>query len=152
MANEYVIKSAFLYNFALFVDWPLESFSASRASLDVCLIGNAPFGSALETISNKTIRERQVKVQRIDNIEAISTCHVLFVSESESEHLKPILESARKHHVLTVSDMVRFDRFGGMIRLFATGDNIRFSINENAAHLAGLKISSRLLNLAVTNN
>lgn len=150
--DEYAIKSALLYNFAKFVNWPLESFPANHASLEICLIGDAPFGSSLGAISGKTIHERQLTVQRINNIEAISTCHVLFVSESETDRLKPILESARKHHVLTVSDMERFDLSGGMIHLFTASDKIRFAINQDAANLAGLEISSQLLKLSVTNN
>jgi hypothetical protein len=150
--DEYAFKSAFLYNFAKFVTWPLESFPADRPFLNICLIGDAPFGSSLEAISSKTIYEKQLTVQRIDNIEAISSCHVLFISKSEANRLKPILESARSHHVLTVSDIERFDLSGGMIHLFTASDKIRFSINQDAAKLAGLEISSQLLKLSVTNN
>ena len=150
--DEYTVKSALLYNFAKFVTWPLDSFPANRPSLDICLIGDAPFGSSLEAISSKTIHDRQLTVQQIDNIEAISNCHVLFINESEINRLKPILESARRHHVLTVSDIKRFDLSGGMIHLFTASDKIRFSINQDAANLAGLEISSQLLKLSVTNN
>ena len=150
--DEYAVKSAFLYNFAKFVIWPLESFPADHPSLNICLIGDAPFGSSLEAISSKTIHERQLTVQRIDNIEAISSCHVVFISESETDRLKPILESARRHHVLTVSDIERFDLSGGMIHLFTANEKIRFSINHEAANLAGLEISSQLLKLSFTNS
>ncbi len=149
-ADEYVVKSAFLYNFAKFVEWPSESFPLNRPSFVICLIGNAPFGNSLDTISGKRVGEREVRVQRIDTLAAISSCNLLFVSESETGRLKPILDSARQAHVLTVSDMENFDGSGGIIRLFTAADKIRFSINDNAAHQAGLEISSQLLKLSST--
>jgi len=151
-ADEYVVKAAFLYGFAKFVSWPSESFPADSTSLNICILGDAPIGSALDTISDKTIDGRPVKTKQFDDLGAISTCQILFVSASESERLKPIVEAARKYHVLTVSDMEGFDHAGGMIRLFAVGKNLRFSINQEASRLAGLKISSKLLTLSIDDN
>jgi len=44
MAGEYLVKAAFLYNFAKFVEWPEEAFYDDRSPLTLCILGEDPFG------------------------------------------------------------------------------------------------------------
>ena len=148
-ASEYAVKAAFLYHFAKFVEWPASSFPDNDTDVAICVLGEDPFGSSLEAMRGKTVGARKVAVKQIEGIEAIKSCHILFVSESEAKTLEPILGAAQAARVLTVSDMRLFFRSGGMIALFSEKDKVRFSINAAAAERAGLKISSHLLKLAV---
>ena len=50
--------------------------------------------------------------------------------------------------VLTVSDGAELIRSGGSIGLIVEEGRMRFAINPDAAHRAGLRLSSRLLQLA----
>ena len=50
---------------------------------------------------------------------------------------------------LTVGEGAEFIRSGGMIAFVTTAETIRFLIDDAAARGAGLRISSRLLALAV---
>ena len=50
--------------------------------------------------------------------------------------------------VLTVGEGDRFAREGGMIALVVDNRRVRFDINPAAAQNGGLKLSSRLLNVA----
>ena len=54
----------------------------------------------------------------------------------------------QKTTVLTVSDIDRFARRGGVIGLVLEGDRIRFEVNLKAAERAQLRLSSDLLKLA----
>jgi hypothetical protein len=142
-SREYLIKAAFLYNFAKF------SFPDSGAPLDICVFGEDPFGNALESIAGKTIRGRKVAVHRVASIEAGAACHLLFISESEATRLARILESLRGRPVLTIADMPEFARSGGIINLKTNRkEKVRFEINVTIAKRAGLKFSSKLLSLA----
>lgn len=154
MSREYRIKAAFLYNFAKFTRWPAESFRDSDAPLDICVFGQDPFGAALQSIAGKTIRGRKVAVHRVDSVEAGAGCHLLFISDSEARRLTGILKSLRGRPVLTIADMPDFARAGGIINLKTNQDDkVRFEINVGTAKRAGLKISSKLLNLAeITRN
>ena len=51
--------------------------------------------------------------------------------------------------MLTVGEWPQFTENGGMINFVLENNKIRFQINDQAARGAGLKISSKLLNLAV---
>lgn len=148
-SREYLIKAAFLYNFAKFTEWPAGSFLDSTAPLDVCVFGEDPFGGALESIAGKTIRGRRVAVHKVASIEAGAACHLLFISASEATRLTGILESLRGRPVLTIAEMPGFARSGGIINLKTNPDDrIRFEINIGIAKRVGLRLSSKLLNLA----
>ncbi len=148
-SHEYPIKAAFLYNFTKFTEWPAGSFLDSTAPLDVCVFGEDPFGGALESIAGKTIRGRRIAVHRVTSSEAAAACHLLFISASEATRLAGILESLRGRPVLTIAEMPGFARSGGIINLKTNPDDrIRFEINVGIAKRAGLRLSSKLLDLA----
>jgi hypothetical protein len=86
--QEYQIKAVFLYNFALFVEWPPGAFSDSRTPIVIGILGRDPFGSYLkEAIEAETINDRSLVIARYKTIDEIKQCHILFISESESKPL-----------------------------------------------------------------
>jgi hypothetical protein len=146
---EYRIKAAFLLNFCQFVSWPVTPQEKPDASLILCVIGESPFKSSLETIAGKTVRGRTMEVRFVSNMDAISPCHLLFVGKSEQKNLAAIIASLKNKPILTVGDMEDFARCGGIIAFVKIDNKIRFEINPKAAETVGLKISSQLLKLAI---
>jgi hypothetical protein len=147
-SREYLIKAAFLYNFAKFVNWPAEAFSNDSTPLTLCILGEDPFGDALKSIKGKTVRGGKLVIEHSAWPEDIGQCHILFVSASEEKRLSRILNTIRGKTILTVSDMNSFARRGGIINLVTLRSKIHFEINVDATDLAGLKIGSKLLKLA----
>lgn len=146
---EYRIKAAFLLNFCQFVSWPVTPQEKPDASLILCVIGETTFKSSLETIAGKTVRGRPMEVRFVSGADAIDSCHLLFVGKSEQKNLAAILGSVKNKPILTVGDMENFARAGGIIAFVKIDNKIRFEINQKAAEMAGLKISSQLLKLAI---
>lgn len=148
LEREYLIKAAFLYNFAKFTQWPEEAFSGPQAPLRICVLGADPFGAALDSIVGKSVQNREVVTARLAAGSDASGCHLLFVAESEQDRLSGILEGLVVRPILTISDMKDFAKSGGMINLKVAENRIKFSINLGVARDAALNFSSRLLNLA----
>ncbi len=67
-SREYLLKAALLYNFANFTTWPTEAFSGPQKSLRLCILGEDPFGAAMDSIDGKSIKERPVAVIRIAQV------------------------------------------------------------------------------------
>jgi hypothetical protein len=65
-----------------------------------------------------------------------------------TETLDKTLEKVKGKGVLTVGETEGFARDGGMIALVNSGDHIQIEVNLEAAQGAGIRISSRVLNLA----
>ena len=147
--TEYQIKAAFLFNFAKFVEWPPAAFAEATSPMVIGVLGENPFRDDLErTIQGKTINNRPLVIKEFRSPAEATNCHVLFISTSEKQRLPEILKSLHGTSVLTVGETDRFIETGGMINFVAEGNKIRFQINEVAAKSAGLKTSSKLLNLA----
>jgi hypothetical protein len=145
-APEYQVKAVFLFNFAQFVDWPPNAFPEAQTPLVIGVLGEDPFGVYLdETVHGEKVNNRPLVVQRYHRVEEIKTCHVLFISRSETERLEPIVASLKGRNVLTVGDAVGFAQHGGMIRFVTEKNKIRLRINLEAAKAASLTISSKLL-------
>jgi len=148
-SREYQIKAAFLYNFVKFIEWPPEAFPSTNAAINLCILGEDPFGDDLEqTMQDKIINGRAMVVQRLKAVQSLQGCHVLFVSASEQKRVTQILESLKGQSVLTVSEMERFAAIGGMINFTLQENKVRFEINVDVTERAGLKVSSKLLKLA----
>ncbi len=62
----------------------------------------------------------------------------------------PLLDDARSRPILTIGDDDRFLDDGGIIRLRVVEGRVRFDVNAAAAQQAGLRISSQLLQLALS--
>ena len=147
--SEYQVKAAFLYNFAKFVEWPADAFADSSAALIIGVVGDDPFGAALDkTVLGKTVRGRRLEIARYAGIRDIQHCHILFVAASEERQLAAILHKVGSSHVLTVGETRDFAASGGIVNFVVTNYRVGFQINVAAAQRARLRISSRLLRLA----
>ncbi len=140
------IKAVFLFNFAQFVEWPPAAFLDPQAPLVIGVLGEDPFGAALdETVRDEKIGQRPLVVRRYRRAEEIDQCHILFISESETGRLEEIITRSKGRSMLTVCDTEGFAKRGVMIRLITEKNKIRLHINLDAAKAAGLTISSKLL-------
>ncbi len=147
--TEYEVKAAFLYNFARFIEWPADAFDGPQTPLVIGILGEDPFGSALDDIiARKTVRGRAVVVRRLHRDQDLRGCHLLFISASEKKRLPEILLSLRGSTVVTVSEIDRFIYSGGTINLLVENSRVRFEVNLDAAARARAKISAKLLALA----
>lgn len=146
--REYLIKAAILYNFAKFASWPETVFSHPGAPLRICVLGEDPFGAALDSLHGKQVRNRPLAITRVGAVEEAPQCHILFVSASEEARLPTILDYVGRLPILTVADMSRFTNSGGIIALKEVDNRSRIEVNIGAAEQAGLKLSSKLLRLA----
>ncbi len=154
MTEEYLVKAAFLYNFAKFVEWPDNAFTASSSPIKLFILGDNPFGETIESIRGKVVRGRKLVIKHISRTENLDGCHILFICSSEKDRLIQVLDIMKDSNVLTVGDMEDFARRGGIVELVNAGNKVKFKVNVGAAQKAGLKISSKLLKLAkiVKNN
>jgi len=146
---EYQVKAVFLFNFAQFVHWPSQAFPEAQTPLIIGILGEDPFGTYLdETVRGEKASNRPLAVQRYRRTGEIKTCHVLFISRSETARLEQLLASLKGRNILTVSDVDDFARRGGMVGFITEKSKIRMRINLEAAKAANLTISSKLLRVA----
>ena len=143
------VKAAYVYNFTKFVDWAAEDGVTDRSStVVVCVLGSDPVGSALDEIASLESKGRPILVHHIQPGEIIPACHILYIGNSEAARLAAILAQVGQAGVLTVSDIPRFAEQGGMIGFALERGRVRVEINALRVRGAGLRISSKLLEVA----
>jgi YfiR/HmsC-like len=148
-ATEYQVKAAFLFNFAKFVKWPADAFPGVDAPLQICLLGQDPFGHEFEeVIGDKSVNSHRIEVIHPSGVPQARGCQIIFVASSEKGQLLEILRGLRGASVLTVGDTAGFATMGGIINFVLDDGRVRFEINMKAAERAHLKISARLLTVA----
>ena len=147
--SENEVKSAFLAKFAMFVDWPEKTFPDKQSPMVIGIIGEDPFGPRFDAaLGKESLNGRPFALKRFKTANEAAGCHILFVSASESERLPEILEAVRGKGILTVGDQERFAHRGGMLNFFKEAGKLRFEVNTPAVQASGLKVSSKLLQVA----
>ena len=146
--SEYQVKAAFLYNFLKFVEWPERHSTVSNALITLCILGNDPFGNIMNGFKDKQVAGKKIFLRQMRSTSGIRDCEALFISGSEKGDVEAIAELASGLHILTIGDTERFAQKGVIINMFMENNKVRFEINIDAAKQAGLRIDSRLLNLA----
>jgi hypothetical protein len=147
--DEYRLKAAFLFHFVQLVDWPAEALGGDREPMTICTLGEDPFHGVLEAaMEGKLAGSRALHVRHFKQPQDLQGCHLLYVGSNERLHVPFLLAKLKDTPVLTVGDTDDFVKQGGVIGFCLEDKKVRFVINLDAAKLAGLKISSRLLLLA----
>ncbi len=148
-ATEYQVKAAFLFNFARFVEWPAEAFPSADSALQICILGQDPFGRDFEqVIVDKVVSGRRIEIAHPDGVPQARACQILFIAASEKPRFPAILQGLKGASVLVVGDTPGFAALGGAINFVLDDGRVRFEINLKAAELAHLKLSARLLTVA----
>ena len=145
---EYKLKAAFLFNFARFVKWPRVVENPS-APFVFCVLGQDPFGPALSALQDRNIGEKAIKLHYANSVpNGLDQCQVLYISRSESKSLQDILNFTKEKPIITVSDINGFAAASGMFEFVNTEGKLFFIINNSAAQVSGIHVSSSLLSLA----
>ena len=144
---EYMIKAAYLYHFAMFVDWPAEAFASKNAPIVIGIVGNDPFGPAIDdTVRDKRIDGRPLVVKRLDWAQDLRQCHILFLADGG--RIADLVRRLGGLSVLIVGETQDLASHGAVINFRIEDNRVRFDINVDAAKRSHLTISSQLLNLA----
>lgn len=139
--NEYSVKAAFLVNFLKFIEWPDNS-----GPYIIEVAGKNPFGTSLESMANgRTINGRKIIV-RSGHV-AGSQPSIIFVPATESDRFADYQQYAKKP-VVIIGESAGFAKKYGAINFILDHDRIAFEINPRLAKNSGVKVSSRLLQLA----
>lgn len=148
--SEQQVKAAFLFNFAKFVEWPVDAFSGPDDPIVFCVLGHDRVGDAIAGLAGKIVQGRKVAVRRHQSVQDTKGCHVLYVSESHVDHAEGIIAQLRGVPVLLIADDEDFARRGGMINFVLERNKVGFEINAEAIRRARLTANAQLLKLART--
>lgn len=137
------VKATFLVKFGAYVGWPAAAL-ADGAPLTICTLAADPMSALVDAAAQgQSVGGHAIEVRHLTTIARDSGCHVAFLGDGAGA------AAIAGAPVLTVTDGASADR-RGMIDFALVGGRVRFSIDQAAAMAAGLTISSKLLQLAIS--
>jgi hypothetical protein len=143
------VKTAYIYNFARFVEWPARSASGP---VRIAILGRGDLASPLEeVVRGKLASGRAIQITHINAVTETDCCEILVIERSESKHVREVVQTLAGKPVLTVCDGGNGIPDGVMIVFQIVEESVRFQIDQEAAEHAGLRISSQLLKVAIQN-
>ena len=148
--DEYAVKAAFVLNFVRFTLWPENQFTKDTDSYRLCFMGNTNVAKEFAAINGKKNGERNIYVHDLSSGVEWNKCDIIFISRDTDPLVsKQIIAKVKGMPVLIIGETREFIKQGGVINFFSKGNRLHFEINTRAAENQGLKLSSRLLKLAV---
>lgn len=141
------VKAAFLFNFAKLVQWPDEPVSEP---LVFAVVADPPLAVALEsTVRGRTVRGRSLRVISLEAMPpAEQAVHVLLVAPAAYESLESRSAAIASRALLVVANTREGLVCGATMAFSIENDRVRFVIDPDRAQRAGLRVSSKLLELA----
>ena len=138
------LKTAFVYNFIAFTEWPNDLGS----NVNLCLIGNHPFGEEIYSLDGRHVNRYHVVVKIKKFSDNLQDCEAVFVSNDAIGYLPEILEKLNDNPVLTIADTESAIDRGIMLNMRIAHQKLSFEANQKSARNAGLMLSAKLLRLA----
>lgn len=147
---ENAAKAAYLYKFLPFVTWPSAALSANE-QVNICVLEPDSLGPLLDrVVLDQRIDGRPLAVRRVSGAAEADRCHVLYAPDASHPRAAEVLTSLRGTPVLTVTDGDSTIAGHGIIHFAQVDGRLRFHIDDIAAARSGLRLSSKLLGLALS--
>jgi hypothetical protein len=147
-ATEAGVKAAFLYKFASYVEWPAGAFRAPDGPFVFGVMASDDVAAELERIlPGRTIHGHPATVRRMNEGESTVGVHVLFIGRGQM-NLRAAVRAAQHPGILVVTETDRGLETGSAINFVVADERVGFEVSVEAAERNGLRISSRMLNVA----
>jgi len=144
--SESDLKAAFIYNFILYTDWDTANI---RSNFTIGILGNTSVVNPLSEIARSVLaKNKRIIIKRFSRLEDITYCNLLFISNNLPYSVPSILERVPKG-TLTVSEDYGYARQGTALNFIVVNNRLKFEANLGAIVASGLRVSSKLLKLAL---
>lgn len=148
--EEYRLKSAFIYNFSQFIEWPAMAFAKADSPFAICVMGHDPFGEALHALEKRSYNTHPIVINYPKSVVEARTCKILYVDDLANAEL------GRNPHlalgdlpILTISSDEGAMDAGIGIGFVDQGGKLRWNLNLDVVRKAQLKVSAKLIEIAV---
>jgi len=147
---EHEVKAAFLFKFLSFVEWPQAALGAPGAPLVIGVAGAEDAATALEQMSaGRSAQGRPVEVRRLREGEPATGVHMLFLARGAAPRLRELGRAAPGQPLLVVCEWDGALDQGAAVNFVRAEGRVRFEVALDAAERRGLRISSRMLSVAL---
>ena len=146
---EYLIKAGFIYNFAMYVEWPAAVWASADSPIVIGVLGDDSFANTVaDIVVAKKIKDRKLVVRKLrwsKDARELKDCNIVYIAPGEAARGDDVIQQLKGLPILSVADFPDFTKHGGIIGFYLESDKVRFEVNQEAAKQSDLTISSQML-------
>ncbi|MFY8274856.1 YfiR family protein [Pseudoalteromonas sp. SSDWG2] len=147
--DEYAVKTAFVYNFTKFVEWP-SSQGRDESVFRVCVVGEQDILQRLGQLNDKVSRGRHIIVEQKVPYDTFDNCHIVYLASQPTSQVTELLARLANSPILTIGEYKGFASSHGIIEFHVDYENrVRLKINAERGRKNHLKLSAQLLEVAM---
>ena len=143
--NEYNIKAMFVLNFMKYVEWPQEPNSDT---FKIGVVGESNIYQALLLLVANRKENSKIKIYKV-NTDLNEEYQILIIARNENNRIESLSKKYQGKGTLIISEDCKNNN-NASINLVNINNKIRFEINNIQAKLGGIKISSKLSEMAIS--
>ena len=143
--NEYNIKAMFVLNFMKYVEWPQEPNSDT---FKIGVVGESNIYQALLLLVANRKENSKIKIYKV-NTDLNEEYQILIIARNENNRIESLSKKYQGKGTLIISEECKNNN-NASINLVNINNKIRFEINNIQAKLGGIKISSKLSEMAIS--
>lgn len=141
-------QSLFIYNFSRLIEWPAAD---KQGDFVIGVLGSSDIFSELETFcTGKKAGLQNFAVKKFKDVSEITKCQILFISYSKTASIPDVLSKIGSDATLLVAEKKGAIESGAAICFVLTEDKLKFEMKSANATKQGLKINSKLEEMAMT--
>jgi len=140
-------EAMFIYNYARLIQWPAEY---QNGNFIIGVLGTTNVYSELVTYTaQKKVGFQAIEIKKFKTAEEVSKCHILFIPFSKTSIIPDVSNKIANYSTLIISEKNGAIELGAAINFMVTGTKLAFELKETNATKYGLKLSTRLKDMAV---
>lgn len=135
---EYKVEEGFIYYFATFTEFPLETFKDSSL-MNFCVAADVPdtvFSNISSTLNEKSVGGKKIIVKKCENKDDVKNCHILFLSSKDTEFISKKSDDRKNMNILTAGETKKFAWMGGIIGFLTEEKKSRNAEISPTAHFS----------------
>lgn len=141
------VMAASLFRFLPYVEWPQEALPPGAPYVIAVMGADAIADELVAVVAARTVDDRAVNVRRLKAGESPDGVHAIFIGGRAGARQLPL--RGKRLPVLIVTDADGALDQGSMINFRLVDGRVRFEVALDTLEEAGLKVSSRMLGVAM---
>lgn len=140
------IHVAFISSFMRYIEWP-----EGQTEFTIGVIGNDDVYNTLQTwYGGKMKGTKKITVKKLASTAEAQTCTLVYLDNSKSNQFDALKSAISGKPVLTITDGPKLGSKGSCINFKEVAGKLRFELNQSALDASSLKVSSQLVNIALS--
>ncbi len=145
--EDYKFHHIYIWSFTKYIEWPS---SYQSGDFVIAVVGQSDIIPYLQVMARqRTAGAQKIDIQVVNHIGELGKVHMVFIPKEKSNVLEPLLYKLKDKPTLVITEEDGLLTKGSGINFIKEGGRVKYEANQQNIESHGLKVSSKLLQLAV---